>query len=83
MIIQSLFQTGLFLQVITSGRLESMVAGVVGLISIIIGRYALVRSSRPAAIAALVLALTGIALGVLRLARAPAVSVPAPVDSAP
>jgi hypothetical protein len=62
MIMQSLF-----LQVITSGRLESIVAGVIGLISIIIGRYALVRSGRIAAIVSLVLALTCIVLSVLRL----------------
>jgi xanthosine utilization system XapX-like protein len=68
---QTLFQTGLLLQ-ITPGRLSAILAGLVGLASIVIGVLVLtrrIRSGRPWAIVTLVVALTGIVLGVLHLAR--------------
>jgi hypothetical protein len=55
-----------------SGRTGAIVAGVVGLISVVIGRLALSRrigSGRTGAIIAIVAGLTGIILGVLHLAR--------------
>lgn len=60
---------------ISSGRLGSIVAGVVGLISVVIGRIALTRSAarigsrRLWAIAALVVALIGMVLSGIHLAR--------------
>jgi len=66
-------QVGLFLQIITLWRLASIVTGVVGLISVVIGRQALTRSTgpigsrRPKAIAALVVGLICVALSVLHL----------------
>jgi hypothetical protein len=62
------------LQVITTGRLTSIMIAVVGVISVIIGRQALVRinrrigSGRPKAIAALVMGGTGILASGLHLA---------------
>lgn len=53
---QTMLITGLFL-IVTIGRLTSVVTGIVGLISVFIGRQALVRSAgsiRPKAIAALI-----------------------------
>jgi hypothetical protein len=78
MYMQSLFQAGFILQVygITSGRLVSIVAGVVGLLSIIIGRIAMVRSTRRTSssrfmgTAALVMGLIGIVVCVFHLATA-------------
>ena len=73
---QSLLQAGLFLQIITIGRLTSILTGVVALISIVIGRQALARSTgpigsrRPKAMAALIVGLTGVALSMLHLALA-------------
>jgi hypothetical protein len=61
---------------ITSGRLASLIAGAVGLISVVIGGLALARSGgigtgngRLGAIVALVVGLIGTALGGLALAR--------------
>jgi hypothetical protein len=71
---QSLLYTGLFVQGITIGRLASIIAGLVGLTGVIIGRQALVRTTRSIgtgrtkAIAALVMGLTGIAASGLHLA---------------
>lgn len=73
---QSLFEVSLFLQIVSSGRLAALAAALVGLISVVIGRQALVRSARftaPArsrAIAALVVGLTGMVLSALHLSRA-------------
>lgn len=75
---QSLFEADLFLQVsgITPGRSAALLAGLVGLISVGIGWWALVRAARRAnsgpamAIVALVVGLTGILLSGLHLARA-------------
>jgi uncharacterized membrane protein len=63
---------GLFLQIITIGRLTSIVTGLIGLVSVIIGRQALIRSSRPEssrpkAIFALVMGLFSVVAGVLHL----------------
>jgi hypothetical protein len=63
---------GLFLQIITIGRLTSIVTGLIGLVSVIIGRQALIRSSRPGssrpkAIFALVMGLFSVAAGALHL----------------
>jgi hypothetical protein len=76
--IQSLLQIDLFLQVygITSGRAAALIPAALGLISIILGRFALIRSAYPTGsarlktMAALVLALTCIIFSVLHLARA-------------
>lgn len=70
---QSLLYTGLFVQGITIGRLVSIIAALVGLTGVIIGRQALrttrrVGTGRPRAIAALVMGLTGIAASGLHLA---------------
>lgn len=67
---ESLLQINSFLQVsgITPGRAVSILAGAVGLISIIIGGRALSRSWRIGAIVALAAGLAGIVLGVLHLA---------------
>jgi hypothetical protein len=65
---QSLFQVDIYLQVITSGRLVSMVAGAVGLISIVVGRYALARRGRIAAIVAIIIGLAGMIVSLLHLA---------------
>lgn len=68
-------QTDLFIMGITAGRLWSIAAGVLGLISVVIGWIALVRSSRgrnsakSMSIISLVLALTGIILSAYHLAR--------------
>lgn len=73
--IQSLLQVDLFLQIITSGRLSSIMAGVVGLTAVIVGRMALIRSARNLSsgrvmgIIALVVGLIGMALSVLHLAN--------------
>ena len=75
MIIQSLLQIDL-LQVsgITPGRAASLLSAAVGLISVIIGRLALIRSARRTSsgrvmgIVALVVGLIGIVLSVLHLA---------------
>jgi FtsH-binding integral membrane protein len=74
---QSLIQIGLFLQVsgITPGRAAAIQAGIVGLISVVIGWLALVRSvrrmgyGRVMAIAALLVGLTGMILSGLHLAH--------------
>jgi hypothetical protein len=69
----NLLQVGLFLQIITLWRLASIVTGVAGLISVVIGRQALARStgtigsSRPKAIAALVVGLICVMLSILHL----------------
>ena len=69
---QSLFITGLFL-IVTLGRLVSIVTGIIGLISIFLGRQALVRSAgligskRPKAIAALVTGSICVLLSALHL----------------
>jgi membrane associated rhomboid family serine protease len=70
---QSLLQV-VFLQIITTGRLTSIMAGVIGLISVVIGRMAVARSARrissgrPMAIVALVVALASMLLSVMHLA---------------
>lgn len=72
---QSLLQGGVFLQTygITSGRLWAIVAGVVGLMSVVIGWLALARSARASgsmrrgATVALVAGLIGMVLSGLRL----------------
>lgn len=72
---QSLLQAGVFLQTygLTSGRLASVVAGLVGLISVVIGWVVLARPARPlgylrrGSILALVMGLTGMVLSGLRL----------------
>ncbi|OQP60968.1 hypothetical protein A3860_04375 [Niastella vici] len=72
--IQSLLQASLFVQVFTIWRLASIILGMVGFISLVIGRQALARSTgpigsrRPKAMAALLVGLTGVALSVLHLA---------------
>jgi hypothetical protein len=76
--IQSLLQVDLFLQVrgITPGRAAALLPAVAGLISVVIGWLALVRSAgrigsgRLGAIVALVVGLTGVVLSGLHLARA-------------
>ena len=71
---QSLLQIGLLLQ-ITPGRLFSVVAGLVGIISVVIGGIALARSARRISAGrimgavALVAALIGMVLSVVHLAR--------------
>lgn len=66
---QNFLQIDLFLQ-ITPGRLFSIVAGLLGLVSVIIGILALSRSrSRQLAMVALVLGLGCVILGALHLAR--------------
>lgn len=73
---QILLQSNLFLQVITSGRLESIIAGIVGLVSLVVGRIALSRvtrdrrSGRIMAIIAVMIGLVSVILSVLRLVRA-------------
>jgi uncharacterized membrane protein len=63
-----------FLQIITTGRLWSIVAGVVGLIGVVIGRLALIRSThnigsaRRMGIVALGLGSIGVVLSVFHLA---------------
>jgi hypothetical protein len=69
---QSLLQVNLFLQ-ITPGRLTSILAGFVGLISVIIGWLALVRSanrvgSRRLSTIALLMGMIGVIISVLHLA---------------
>lgn len=74
---QSLLEVDLLLQVrgITPGRAAALLAGVVGLISVGIGWWALIRSTRDTgsvrimAIVALVVGLTGVVLSGLHLAR--------------
>lgn len=74
---QNLLQVDLFLQVsgITPGRAAAILSGVVGLISVIIGRLALIRSTRQISsgrrmsIVALAMGLICIVLSVLHLAR--------------
>ncbi|OQP46674.1 hypothetical protein A4R26_08120 [Niastella populi] len=68
----SLLFIGLLLQIITIGRLTSIVTGLISLTSVIIGRQALIRSShpvssRPKAIFALVMGLLGVLAGALQL----------------
>lgn len=71
---QSLLQVNLFLLIITTGRLLSIVTGLFGLISVVIDRQALARSTdpigsrRPKAIAALIVGLICVALSILHLA---------------
>jgi hypothetical protein len=71
---QNLLHAGLFLQVLTIGRLTSIIVVVIGLISIVIGRQAMARtarrnpSGRPRAIFALVLGVAGMAFSMLHLA---------------
>lgn len=66
------FIPGLLL-IITAGRLTSIAIGMLGLISLVIGRQALARSTasmrsrRPKAIATLVIGLTVVVLSVLHL----------------
>lgn len=66
------FIPGLLL-IITAGRLTSIAIGILGLISLVIGRQALARSNasmrprRPKAIATLIIGLTVVALSVLHL----------------
>ena len=75
---QSLLQTDLFLQVrgITPGRAAALIPAVMGLISVVIGRLALIRSARRISsgrimgITALTMGLIGIVLSVQHLARA-------------
>ena len=74
--IQSLLQVDLFLQVsgITPGRLESILAAMVGLISVVIGVRAMRFASRPGsgrlgATVAMVMGLIGTILSGLHLAR--------------
>ncbi|HEY8894371.1 MAG TPA: DUF6223 family protein [Niastella sp.] len=61
------------LLIITTGRLTSIAIGILGLISLVIGRQALARSNasmrprRPKAIATLIIGLTVVALSVLHL----------------
>jgi hypothetical protein len=68
----NLFVSGLLL-IVTTGRLTSIAIGVLGLISLAVGRQALARSAapmrprRPKAIAALAIGLTVVALSVLHL----------------
>jgi hypothetical protein len=68
-----LLQAGFFLQIITVWRLASIVNAILGLISIVIGRQALVRSTapisprRPKAIAALVVGLICVSFSILHL----------------
>ena len=68
----NLFVPGLLL-IITMGRLTSITIGVLGLISLVIGRQALsrstapMRSRRPKAIATLTTGLTAVVLSVLHL----------------
>jgi hypothetical protein len=68
----NLFESGLLL-IITTGRLTSISIGVLGLISLAVGRQALTRSSaimgpaRTKAIAALIVGLTVVILSVLHL----------------
>lgn len=72
---QNFLQTDLFLQVVTTGRLWSIVAGLLGLTGLIIGLLALNRSARRTNSAqrmgtvALILSLICIALSVFHLAR--------------
>lgn len=68
----NLLLIGLFLQIVTIGRLTSIITGLIGITSVIIGRQALIRSSRPAssrpkAIFALVMGLFGVIAGALHL----------------
>ena len=68
----NLLLIGLLLQIITIGRLTSIVTGLIGLTSIIIGRQALIRSSRPVnsrpkAILALAMGLFSVVAGALHL----------------
>ena len=75
---ESLFQADLFLQVsgITPGRAAAILPAVMGLISVVIGRLALIRSARHInlgrlmGIVALVLGLVSMILSSLHLARA-------------
>ncbi|HKO81480.1 MAG TPA: DUF6223 family protein [Chitinophagaceae bacterium] len=75
---QSLLQTDLFLQVrgITPARAAALIPAVMGLISVVIGRLALIRSARRISsgrimgITALTMGLIGIVLSVQHLARA-------------
>ncbi|HMF71933.1 MAG TPA: DUF6223 family protein [Flavitalea sp.] len=72
---QNLLQVDLFLQIITTGRLWSIVAAVVGLIGVIVGWMALAHSARRISsrrlmgIVALALGLIGVVLSGLHLAR--------------
>jgi uncharacterized membrane protein len=73
---QNLLQVDLFLQIsgITPGRLESILAAVVGLISVVIGVRAMRSAGRPGsgrlgAIVAMVMGLIGMILSGLHLAR--------------
>src|SRR5688572_13223768 len=70
---QSYLQIELFLLFITIGRLTSVVTGIIGLISLFLGRQALVHAAGPAgssrskAIAALVVGLTTMFISILHL----------------
>lgn len=69
---QTMLFTGLFIM-ITMGRLASIVTGIIGLISVFIGRQALMRSAgpigsiRPKAIAALVTGSIAVLVSALHL----------------
>ena len=71
---QSFLHGDLLLQIITTGRLASITASLLGLSGVIIGRKALMRSSKGVkpgqsmGIAALVLGLIGVILGITHLA---------------
>jgi hypothetical protein len=53
---------------ITTGRARSLVGGVVGLISVVVGGFALARSGRSGAIGAVMLGLLGMILSIIHLA---------------
>jgi hypothetical protein len=68
----NLLLIGLLLQIITIGRLTSIITGLIGVTSVIIGRQALIRSSRPVnsrpkAIFALVMGLFSVLAGALHI----------------
>src|SRR5687767_8316947 len=73
MSVHNLLHIGLFLQIITLWRLASIVTGIVGLISIVFGRQALARATRPAgsgrrkANVALVMGLIAVTFSILHL----------------
>ena len=68
----NLLLPGLILQIVTIGRLTSIITGVIGLVSVLTGRQALMRSShpvssRPKAIAAIVMGIASVVAGALHL----------------
>src|SRR5688572_27463766 len=62
----NLLITGLLL-IITVGRLTSIAIGLLGIIGLVIGSQALARSRRPKAIAAFIIGLIVVALGLLHV----------------